>query len=70
MSEAILSTNTLPPLIRKKFNTQQVSVRNHESGVLLMPINDILSLRGTARGSTFTVDALLAERREEHEATT
>ena len=70
MSEAILSTNTLPPPIRKKFNTKQVTIRNHESGVLLMPVSDILSLRGTARGSSFTVDALLAERKEEREATT
>ncbi|MCL1883363.1 MAG: hypothetical protein FWF81_06410 [Defluviitaleaceae bacterium] len=65
MSETVLSTNTLPLSIRERFSTQRVTVRNYESGVILMPLSDIISLRGTARGSAFTVDALLANRRED-----
>ena len=65
MSEAVLSTNTLPLPIRERFNTPRVIVQDCESGVILMPLSDIISLRGIAKGCNFTVDALLANRREE-----
>ena len=65
MSEAVLDTNMLPSPIREKFNTQKITIRSYENGVILMPLSDILSLRGAAQGSNFTVDALLANRREE-----
>ena len=65
MSEAVLNTNTLPPLIREKFNTQKIIIKSHESGVLLLPLNDITSQRGIARGSTYTTATVLANRRED-----
>jgi len=65
MGEAVLSTDMLPSPIRERFNTQRITIRSHESGVILMPLSDIISLRGAAKGSSFTVDALLANRREE-----
>ena len=65
MSEAVLSTDTLPFPLRERFSTQRVTIRNYESGVILMPLSDIISLRGAAKGGVFTVDALLASRREE-----
>jgi len=65
MSEYVLSTSTLPSPIRERFNTQRITIRSYENGVVLMPLSDIISLRGVAKGSSFTVDSLLANRREE-----
>jgi len=65
MSEAVLNTNTLPALIRERFSTQKITVRNHESGVILMPLKDIIAHRGIAKGSSFTTSTLLASRKDE-----
>ena len=65
MAEAILSTNILPSPIRERFNTQKITVRNHKDGVIIMPIKDISSHRGIAKGSSFTTETLRAYRDSE-----
>jgi len=65
MGEAVLNTNTLPAPIRERFSTQKITVRNYESGVLLMPLKDITLHRGIAKGSSFTTSTLLVSRKEE-----
>jgi virulence-associated protein VagC len=65
MGETVVSTSTLPVPIRERLNASRVTVHRHGYGVILMPVNDVASLRGAGRGSSFTVDALLATRREE-----
>ena len=65
MSEAVLSTNTLPSPIREKFNTQKIIIKNYESGVILMPLKDISNFRGIAKGSSFTTATLLSYRKDE-----
>ena len=65
MSEAILSTNILPSPIRERFNTQKITVRNHEDGVIIMPFMDISTHRGIAKGSSFTTEALRTYRNNE-----
>jgi len=65
MGEAVLNTNTLPALIRERFNTQKITVRNYENGVILMPLKDITAYRGIAKGSSFTTSTLLMSRKDE-----
>ena len=65
MSEAILNTNTLPSPIRERFDTQKITIRNYEGGVILMPLKDITAHRGIAKSSSFTTDILLASRKDE-----
>ena len=65
MSEAIVSTHVLPSPIRERFSTEKVIVKNHESGVMLIPLNDISIYRGIAKGSGFTTETLRQYR--EHE---
>ena len=65
MAEAILSTNMLPSPIRERFNTQKIAVRNHKDGVIIMPIKDISTYRGIAKGSSFTTETLRTYRNSE-----
>ena len=65
MSEAILNTNTLPPQIREKFCTPRVSIQYTDGGVIILPLNEISTLRGIAKDSKFTTDKLFEYRREE-----
>ena len=65
MGEAVLNTDTLPAPIRERFNTQKITVRNYESGVILMPLKDITAHRGIAKGSSFTTSTLLASRKDD-----
>ena len=65
MAEAILNTNTLPSPIRERFSTTKISVRSHEDGVILLPFKDIRAYRGISKGSSFTTDTILTDRREE-----
>ena len=65
MSEAILNTSVLPSPIRERFSTSQITVRNHEKGVILMPFKDISTQRGIARGSSFTTKELIARRKDD-----
>ena len=65
MTEAVLSTNILPSPIRERFNTQKISVKNHEDGVLLVPLKDISTHRGIAKGSGFTTEVLRSYRRDD-----
>ena len=67
MSEAVLSTNTLPSPIRERFNTPKITVRYHKDTVILMPFKDISTHRGIAKGSSFTTNALLAYRRDDNQ---
>ena len=66
MGEAILNTNLLPSPIKERFNTKKITIRNHESGVLLMPLKDIATHRGIAKDNGFTADTLLANREDEN----
>ena len=66
MSEVVLNTNTLPELIRERFNTPKVSVHNCDGGVVILPLNEISELRGIAKGSKFTTEILLEYHQEEN----
>ena len=65
MAEAILSTNILPSPIRERFKTQKIAVKNHKDGVIIMPIKDISTHRGIAKGSSFTTESLRTYRNNE-----
>ena len=65
MTEAILSTNTLPSPLRERFSTKKIAVRNHKDGVIIMPFKDISTHRGIAKGSSFTTETLRTYRSSE-----
>ena len=66
MSEAILSTNVLPSPIREKFSTPQITIQSYKQGVILMPFKDISTQRGIAKGSSFTTNELLTDRKDDY----
>jgi len=65
MSEAVLNTSILPSPIRERFSTPQITIRNHEKGVILMPFKDISAQRGIAKGSSFTTNELHKNRKDD-----
>ena len=65
MSEMVLNTNTLPSPIRERFDTQKIAAKSYGSGVILMPFKDIIAYRGVAKGSGFTSESLLDNRKNE-----
>jgi len=67
MSEAVLNTSILPSPIRERFSTPQVTIRSYDKGVILMPFKDISTQRGIARGSNFTINELLTNRKDDND---
>ena len=68
MNTLVIDTNSLPLLIREKFQTSKVTIQELGDGrIILLPLNDISSFRGIAKGSTFTSEKLFEYRREEKE---
>jgi hypothetical protein len=65
MSEIILNTNILPSPIREQFNTHQIIFQSHKKGVILMPFKNIITQRGIAKGSSFTTDELIKNRKDD-----
>ena len=63
MNSFTFETNALPLPIREKFNTSKVSIQDCEDGsILLLPLFDVLELRGIAKGSSFTSERLFEYR--------
>jgi len=65
MSQVLIDTVELPASIREVFKTPKVVVRSHDEGVIIMPFIDITKYQGFTRGSGFTVEKLLEDRRED-----
>ena len=58
MKTIILDTSTLPVLLKKKLHADKVVLRDHNGGVLLIPLKKGSKLRGNAFNSKLTTDKL------------
>jgi len=68
MTNAILSTSSLPETLLRLIHTEKVHIQEADNGIIrIIPVREGSGFRGLAKGSKFTTEKLLAYRREDME---